>query len=94
MDGVRLSGLPYIQTSPAASCAALSYISLFKNTVGLSGSDTGERKPDGSMGFGAKMFMIWRNFSFVASFVWWCMTSPYAKEKRRFRKEELGLPCE
>ncbi|PWN41352.1 UDP-Glycosyltransferase/glycogen phosphorylase [Ceraceosorus guamensis] len=92
MDGVRLSGLPYIQTSPAAACAAASFVNLFKQPVGLSGADSGHRKADGSRTWAQAIFLVWRNFTFVFSFVWWCMTHPYAKEKRRFRKDELGLP--
>jgi UDP:flavonoid glycosyltransferase YjiC (YdhE family) len=49
------------------------------------------RRADGSRSWLQALFLIWRNVAFACSFVYWCMTSAYAREKRRQRRDVLGL---
>ncbi|KAK0547803.1 hypothetical protein OC846_003831 [Tilletia horrida] len=84
VDGIRLTKRPYICSSPGASGALVKEISPLKLPMPMSGS---VGKPGAEKGFR----MLANNFSHIAWYVRWCFTHPWAKARRTFRYEVLGL---
>ncbi|KAK0540092.1 hypothetical protein OC835_000012 [Tilletia horrida] len=84
VDGVRLSKQPYIISSPGAACAVAKDVSPLKYPLPLCGADG---SPASRRGFR----MVWNNLGFIAWWLRWCLTHPWPKERRAFRKDVLGL---
>lgn len=81
VDGVRLSKRPFIETSPGASSAVAKDVNMWTSPLPLSGGRSNE----------AGLITLIHNFIFVFMWLKFVLFNPWASERRRFRKDVLGL---
>ncbi|WFD01273.1 hypothetical protein MYAM1_004035 [Malassezia yamatoensis] len=81
VDAVRLTKRPFIETSPGASSAVAKDIDLWSAPMPMSGGRTAQ----------GGLFTFLHNLMFIALWLKFVLFNSWAKQRRRFREDVLGL---